>query len=247
VDDGPGWRVWAAAAAAAAAVAIIGTGGYLLWSRPAPPPQSGVADAASVPAPEPALAPKKAPKAARQPKTGATGDNAGAATKAGTTGPGLLTVYSRLPLDLVIDGVKVGSTEDGQLSVPSGRKKVELVNKSLNYRGEVTLNIPAGQVVTHTVTLPPGQLRVSGAVGAEVLVDGQRVGTLPMGDVAVPLGTREVIVRHPVFGERHQTVDVTYGAPTQVALGQGDSTPASLPSPAEAAARLAPLTILPRR
>ena len=57
----------------------------------------------------------------------------------------------------------------------------------------------------------------------EVWVEGEHVGTLPLGDISVPLGTREVLVRHPQFGERRQTVEVTYGSPTQVSLMQQDA------------------------
>ena len=128
-----------------------------------------------------------------------------------------------MPLDLIIDGVRVGSTDDGQIVVPAGRRRIELVNKRLNYRGEVTLDVASGQVTTHTATLPPGQLRIAGAAGGEVWVEGEHVGTLPLGDISVPLGTREVLVRHPLFGERRQTVEVTYGAPTQVSMLQQES------------------------
>jgi hypothetical protein len=155
---------------------------------------------------------------------------------------GLLTVFSRVPLDIVIDGSRVGSTEDGQISVPAGRRRVELVNKRLNYRGEVTLDVAGGQVTTHTATLPPGQLRIAGAPGGEVWVEGEHVGTLPLGDIPVPLGTREVLVRHPLFGERRQTVEVTYGAPTPVSMMQQEP---GAGSPSDAASKLAPLSAAP--
>ena len=146
-----------------------------------------------------------------------------------------------MPLDLVIDGVRVGSTEDGQIVVAAGRRRIELVNKRLNYRGEVTIDVASGQVTTHTATLPPGQLRIAGAAGGEVWVEGEHVGTLPLGDISVPLGTREVLVRHPLFGERRQTVEVTYGAPTQVSLLQESGAG----SPQDAASKLAPLSAPP--
>ena len=74
-------------------------------------------------------------------------------------------------------------------------------------------------------------------------MEGEHVGTLPLGDISVPLGTREVLVRHPLFGERRQTVEVTYGAPTQVSLLQQESGAGS--SPQDAASKMPPLSAAP--
>ena len=243
-DEAPAWKVWTAAAAAAAAVVIIGTGGYLWWD--------GAATPAKAPETAPPIAvtePEKPALPAPRTRRNGRGDAAREAKPAGTpavepgkVASGLLTVYSRVPLDLVIDGVRVGSTDDGQIVVPAGRRRIELVNKRLNYRGEVNLDVASGQVTTHTATLPPGQLRIAGAAGGEVWVEGEHVGTLPLGDISVPLGTREVLVRHPLFGERRQTVEVTYGAPTQVSMLQQES---GAGSPQDAASKLAPLSAAP--
>ena len=243
-DESPAWKVWIAAAAAAAAVVIIGTGGYLMWDRSSTPAKAP-APVQEVAATEPETPATPAPRNRRNARPDVARGAKPAATpviEAGKVSSGLLTVYSRVPLDLVIDGVRVGSTEDGQIVVPAGRRRVELVNKRLNYRGEVTLDVASGQVTTHTATLPPGQLRIAGAPGGEVWVEGEHVGTLPLGDISVPLGTREVLVRHPLFGERRQTVEVTYGSPTQVSLLQQE--PAG-GSPQDAASRLAPLSTPP--
>ena len=245
--DGSATRVWMAASAVAAAVVIVGTTGYLLWggqsqastAQPAAPVAQVVDPLLEPPtssrgrllnrppgplAPRPANATPGAGAAAPAPGT-TTAPVAGA----GTGSPGLLKVFSRVPLELVVDGQRVGSTEDGQVTLAAGRRQIELVNSRLNYRGEVTLDITAGQVTSHTATLPPGQLRIAGAAGAEVWVEGEHVGTLPLGDISVPLGTREVLVRHPLFGERRQTVEVTYGSPRQITLMQdaGDDTAAA--------------------
>ena len=223
---------------------IIGTGGYLWWdggSAPAKAPETAPQVAVTEPEKPAATAPRN--------RRGGRGDAAREAKPAGAPvvevaklSSGLLTVYSRVPLDLIIDGVRVGSTDDGQIVVPAGRRRIELVNKRLNYRGEVNLDVASGQVTTHTATLPPGQLRIAGAAGGEVWVEGEHVGTLPLGDISVPLGTREVLVRHPLFGERRQTVEVTYGAPTQVSMLQQESAPGS---PQDAASKLAPLSVAP--
>jgi hypothetical protein len=244
-NETPTWKVWTAAAAAAAAIVILGTGGYLLWDRVSPPAKDP-GPAAEVAATEPVAPTVPAPRNRRNGRPAADAargqkPQAAPAVEGGKASSGLLTVYSRVPLDLIVDGVRVGSTEDGQLVVPAGRRRVELVNKRLNYRGEVTLDVPNGQVTTHTATLPPGQLRIAGAPGGEVWVEGEHVGTLPLGDISVPLGTREVLVRHPLFGERRQMVEVTYGAPTQVSMMQQEGAG----SPADAASRLAPLSAPP--
>jgi len=244
-DDTPTWKVWAAAAAAAAAVVILGTGGYLMWDRASTPAKAPVTtpEVAAV-EPETPAAPAPRTRRSARPEPGKAAKPAAGTPviDASKVSSGLLTVYSRVPLDRVIDGVLVGSTEDGQIVVPAGRRRVELVNKRLNYRGEVTLDVASGQVTTHTATLPPGQLRIAGAPGGEVWVEGEHVGTLPLGDISVPLGTREVLVRHPLFGERRQTVEVTYGSPTQVSMLQQES---GAGSPQDAASRLAPLSAAP--
>ena len=53
---------------------------------------------------------------------------------------------------------------------------------------------------------------------AEVLVDGNRVGETPIGSIAVPIGTHEVVFRHPELGERRMTVTVTTGEPVKVGV-----------------------------
>ena len=53
---------------------------------------------------------------------------------------------------------------------------------------------------------------------AEVLVDGTRVGETPIGNITVPIGTHEVIFRHPELGERRLTVTVTTGEPVKVGV-----------------------------
>jgi hypothetical protein len=151
-------------------------------------------------------------------------------------------VLSRVPLDVLVDGTKVGSTDDGAVAVAAGRRHIELVNRKLNYRGEVTLDVSSGQVTSHTAALPPGQLRISGAAGSEVWVEGEHVGKLPLGELSVPIGSREVVVRHPTFGERRRTVDVTYGGPTQVSMATQEQA-----SGAPDAPRLAPLSAGPPR
>jgi hypothetical protein len=53
---------------------------------------------------------------------------------------------------------------------------------------------------------------------AEVLVDGQRVGETPLGNVQLTVGSHEVKFRHPQLGEQVRTVLVTTGAPGRLSV-----------------------------
>jgi hypothetical protein len=127
---------------------------------------------------------------------------------------GLLSVSARIQVDVYQRGRRIGSTEDGPIVLPPGRHAVEFVNTGLNYRGRATVTIQSGLVTAHTVGLPNGQIQVETDSGAQVLIDGRRVGIAPLGPVAAQIGTREIVVRHPAFGERREFVTVRVGTVT---------------------------------
>jgi hypothetical protein len=259
------------ALAAAAAVALILSGGYLFSSasEPAPPsPAPASWDVTPRPPQPPAAVPAtpgrnlrqtgaQPPDRAQQKAKPGQGPKAeGAAPVAGFVAEiasavapmagaqGLLLVVSRVPLEILLDGKRLGSSDDGQVRIPAGPQRVEFVNKRLNYKGSVALDIQSGKTASHTVTLPSGRLKVTSAAGAEVWVEGEHVGTAPVGELAVPLGARDVVVRHPQLGERRQSVDVLFGSVTEASL-TFDGASNGLSPAAAAAARLAPLSMAP--
>ena len=73
------------------------------------------------------------------------------------------------------------------------------------------------------------------ADGAEVFIEGERVGVAPMAAVSVPIGTREVVVKSPEFGERRGTLEVRVGQVSEIMLMPQMSGPNSPP-------KLAPLS-----
>ena len=133
------------------------------------------------------------------------------ATPAGPTPAGLLTVFSRVRLDLYVSGRRIGATDEGQIVLPPGRYRVGLVSTALHYRGDVTLDVRSGALTSHTVSLPNGMLQLDTEPGAEVWIEGARAGIAPIGAVPVPIGAREIFVRHPDLGERRAFVEVRYG------------------------------------
>ena len=138
-------------------------------------------------------------------------------------GPGMLSVFSRVPLELHVGGRRIGTTEDGQILLPAGVYRIELVSRQLNYRGTVALNVRPAVVTTHTVTLPNGSLQVNTEPGAEVSVEGERMGVAPLGPLPVQIGTREVVVTHPTLGERREFVEIRFGDVTEVTILPRDS------------------------
>jgi hypothetical protein len=85
-------------------------------------------------------------------------------------------------------------------------------------------------------------LRLRGAAGTEVFVEGEHIGALPLADVSVPIGTREVVFRHPQHGERRQVIEVGAAAPAEVTALFGAAPQAT---PAEPAAAPEPATPAP--
>jgi len=137
-------------------------------------------------------------------------------TSSAVAAPGTLAVFSRVPLELYISNRRVGTTEDSQILLPAGRYRVGLVSTRLKYRGEVTLVVRPGAVTAHTVSLPDGRVQVNTEPGAEVWVEGARAGEAPLGPLPVPIGTREIVVRHPDLGERKEYVEIRYGEVAEV-------------------------------
>lgn len=116
--------------------------------------------------------------------------------------PGWILIKS--PTDLVI--------EDGGLTLGSssgGRHVLTLRNDALSFQTTRTVQIAASTLTTATVDVPNGQLSLNAAPWAEVWIDGTRVGDTPIGNLAVPIGAHDVVMRHPELGERRTQVMVS--------------------------------------
>jgi PEGA domain len=154
------------------------------------------------------------------------------------TGPGFLTTFSRIPMEVYSDGKRIGTTEDGQLLIASGAHQIEFVSERFHYRAIASLTIPPGHVLPYTVALPSAEVQVSTTPGAEVWIEGQRIGVAPLEPIHVPIGTREIVVRDSAGAEKRQVVEVKLGETVEVSLTPQTVTSDSSP----ATPRLAPLS-----
>ncbi len=131
---------------------------------------------------------------------------------------GWLAIESPIELQVWEDGQLVGTTIAGLLMLPAGPHHLEFVSPSLDFRIASTVTIPAGTTVKTAVTVPNGSLSINAVPWAEVWLDGRGLGTTPIGNVSVPIGTHEIVWKHPELGERRQSVTVTAKAPVHIAM-----------------------------
>lgn len=73
---------------------------------------------------------------------------------------GWLTVYSRVPVEVHVGGRRVGMSGDPQITLSPGRHKVTFVNRTLNIRQTRTIEIQAGSIASHTVSIPTASVKV---------------------------------------------------------------------------------------
>ena len=130
--------------------------------------------------------------------------------------PGWLAVFAPVKLEILENGRSIGSTEGGRILTPPGPHTIELVSQAMGFRETRQVDIGPGAVAAVTIEMPLTTIEIVAPADAEILVDGERIGTAPLGPIQVAVGTREILMRHPTLGERRQTVSVTYLSPTRV-------------------------------
>jgi hypothetical protein len=193
----------------------------------APPPVAAVPDpatvASAIPDAGPGVAATAPPQTQQASLTGPTVPSAAnaAATPVKTDtvatpaaepvaqGPrfGGLTISS--PLDLqVFEGGKLLGTSLGQLAVNEGTHLFEFVNEPTGFRYSQSVMVRAGKMTNLSIAVPKGRISINAVPWAEVLIDGTAAGQTPLANLSLPIGTHEIVFRHPQFGERKQTVVV---------------------------------------
>jgi hypothetical protein len=78
--------------------------------------------------------------------------------------------------------------------------------------------IRPGKVTPLDIELPTGRLQVNAIPWSEVLIDGERAGDTPLGNLQLPIGPHRILFRHPQFGEQTRTVVIAVGALTRLSV-----------------------------
>jgi hypothetical protein len=131
---------------------------------------------------------------------------------------GWIAINAPADVQVFEGGRLVGSSRTDRIMVAVGRHDFEMVNEALGYRSTKSVDVAAGQVATVKPDWPKGSMAVNALPWAEVSIDGERVGETPIGSVSVPIGTHEIVFRHPDLGERRTTATVTTGAAARISM-----------------------------
>jgi hypothetical protein len=131
---------------------------------------------------------------------------------------GWITVAAPTEVHVYEDTRLLGSSRSDRIMVSVGRHEIDVVNEALGYRARRVVNVLPGQTAPVRLDWPKGSLALNAQPWADVWIDGERVGETPIGNVAVPIGTHEVVFRHPVLGEQVVRTTVTANEPTRLSV-----------------------------
>jgi hypothetical protein len=112
----------------------------------------------------------------------------------------------------------LGTTRTDRIMVATGRHELEFVNDALGYRSAKAIQVGPGQVANVKPDWPQGTIAINAAPWANVWLDGQELGETPVGNTQVPIGTHEVVFRHPQLGEQRYTTTVTAATPARLSV-----------------------------
>ena len=191
-----------------------------------PPP-----DTTAVASPVPVTMPCEPPPLARVESTAPVSSQGTARSRATATGGaattpatpprsvgGMLAVTAPVPMHVYSRGRIVGTTEAETIMLPVGSHDLEFVSEETGYKARRTVSVQAGKTATVRLEAPSGTVHANATPWAEVWIDNHKVGETPVGNLHVPIGTREFVFRHPQFGDRRKTALVTLKEPTRISM-----------------------------
>jgi hypothetical protein len=129
---------------------------------------------------------------------------------------GFVAVSSPILVDVSENGRSLGTSEN-QIMLTPGHHELRFSNKDLQFTDKQGVDIEPGEV--RRVELDPrGTININAQPWAEVWIDGQKAGETPLANLPIPLGVREIVFKHPQFGERKVSATITAGTPAAVSM-----------------------------
>jgi hypothetical protein len=130
---------------------------------------------------------------------------------------GWLTVVSPFELKILESNDVIGTSASTKIIVPAGIHELDLVNTGLAYQVHRRVAVEAGKTAELRIDAR-APVNVNARPWADVFVDGAPVGTTPIANLSLTLGTHQVVFRHPDQGERRQDIVVTSQGPNRFSM-----------------------------
>jgi len=131
---------------------------------------------------------------------------------------GWISINAPAELQIFENQRLLGSSRTDRIMVAAGRHEIEYSNEALGYRATQTIQVGPGQTAKLRPDWPQGTIAINATPWANVTLDGQDLGETPVGNTSVPIGTHEVVFRHPQLGEQRFTATVTATAPARLSV-----------------------------
>ena len=138
---------------------------------------------------------------------------------------GWLSVSSPVRLQIIQGSQVIGTTDTPRIMVAAGRHQLQFANAELGFSHRRVVDVQPGRSASVRVEVPTAPLNLNAVPWADAWVDGVRAGTTPIGNFRVPIGTHEVVFRHPQLGERRETVVVSLSKPARVSVDMREPRP----------------------
>jgi hypothetical protein len=131
---------------------------------------------------------------------------------------GWISIAAPAELQIFEDEKLLGSSRTDRIMVAAGRHEIQFSNDQLGYRATQVVQVGPGQVAKLRPDWPQGTIAINATPWATVTLDGQDLGETPVGNTQVPIGTHEVVFRHPQLGEQRVTATVTATTPARLSV-----------------------------
>ena len=118
---------------------------------------------------------------------------------------GFIAISAPIVIDVAENGKSLGTSEN-QIILGAGHHELQLTNRDLHYAEKQAVDIDPGEV-KHLELDPRGTVNINAQPWAEVWIDGKKMGETPLANLSIPLGVREIVFKHPQFGERKVVTD----------------------------------------
>lgn len=139
-------------------------------------------------------------------------------TKGVAPAAGWLAVKAPFDVQILEGSDVIGTGEMAKVMLPAGKHDIIMMNRALDYRETRQIVVAGGTVTSVRVDAPEGTLNVNAQPWADVTLGGRSIGQTPLANLAVPIGTHDIVFRHPQLGERRQRITVSVNGPNRISV-----------------------------